>query len=128
MSNTRTIARLRFPPWQVYELQGGYAVEDAEGRRLGTFYGKPDPVEARQAGVLTLEEARQTAFDFARLVELLNRSLDAETSRKPAPAQTPVDHPYKDDLQKSHSHKNDLQRHRSHRKHPPRTRVNSVYR
>jgi hypothetical protein len=71
MPNAHTIVRLRFPPWQVCELQEGYAVEDAEGRRLGTFYGKADPVEARQAGALTLEEARQTAFDFARLVELL---------------------------------------------------------
>jgi hypothetical protein len=85
MSDARTIARLRFPPWQVCELQGGYAVEDAEGRRLGTFYGKPGPLEARQAGLLTLEEARQTAFDFARLVELLNRSLDAEGDRQAAP-------------------------------------------
>jgi hypothetical protein len=60
----------------VCELQGGYAVEDAEGRRLGTFYGKQDPVEARQAGLLTLEEARQSAFDFARLVERLREAGD----------------------------------------------------
>ena len=84
MSDARTITRLRFPPWQVCELQGGYAVEDAEGRRLGTFYGKTDPIEARQAGLLTLEEARQTAFDFARLVELINQARDAEGSREPA--------------------------------------------
>jgi hypothetical protein len=84
MPNARTIARLRFPPWQVCELQGGYAVEDAEGRRLGTFYGKPDPVEARQAGLLTLEEARQTAYDFARLVELLDRFRNAEDLPGPA--------------------------------------------
>ncbi len=86
MSDARTITRLRFPPWQVCELQGGYAVEDAEGRRLGTFYGKSDPVEARQTGLLTLEEARQTAFDFARLAELLDlsleRALDAAGPRK----------------------------------------------
>ncbi len=84
MSNARTIAQLRFPPWQVCELQGGYAVEDAEGRRLGTFHGKSDPVEARQAGLLTLEEARQTAFDFARLVELLENSREAEDPHGPA--------------------------------------------
>jgi hypothetical protein len=86
MSDARTTARLRFPPWQVCELQGGYAVEDAEGRRLGTFYGKPDPLEAQKAGLLTLDEARQAALDFAQLVELLNRSLDAEGERKAAPA------------------------------------------
>jgi len=84
MSDARIIARLRFPPWQVCELQGGYAVEDSEGRRLGTFYGKRDPLEAQEAGLMTLEEARQAAFDFARLVELANRSLDAEGERQAA--------------------------------------------
>jgi hypothetical protein len=84
MFDARTIARLRFPSWQVYELQGGYAVEDAEGRRLGTFYGKADPVEAREAGLLTLEEARQTAFNFARLVELLNEHRETDGPRSPA--------------------------------------------
>jgi hypothetical protein len=71
MPKARTIARRRFPPWQVIELQGGYAVEDAEGHRLGIFYGTGDASAAKQAGVLTLDEARQMAFDFARLPELL---------------------------------------------------------
>ncbi len=71
MPKARTIARRRFPPWQVIELQGGYAVEDAEGRRLGIFYGEADASAAKQAGGLTLDEARQMAFDFARLPELL---------------------------------------------------------
>jgi len=68
---------------------GSYAVEDAEGRRLGTFYGKTDPVEARQAGLLTLEEARQTAFDFARLVELLNKYREKDGQHEPAQRGTP---------------------------------------
>jgi hypothetical protein len=71
MTKARTIARRRFPPWQVLELQGGYAVEDAEGYRLCIFFGGADPSTAKQAGVLTLDEARQMAFDFARLPELL---------------------------------------------------------
>ena len=71
MTKARTIARRRFPPWQVLELQGGYAVEDAEGYRLCIFFGRADPSTAKQAGVLTLDEARQMAFDFARLPELL---------------------------------------------------------
>jgi hypothetical protein len=73
MSKARTSARGQFPPWEVLELEGGYAVEDSAGRRRGTFYGRPDPVTARQDGVLTMEEARQTAFDFARLAEQLER-------------------------------------------------------
>ena len=71
MSKGRTIARRRFPPWQVLELQDGYAVEDARGHRLGVFYGRADPSMAMRAGLLTLDEARQMAFDFARLPELL---------------------------------------------------------
>jgi hypothetical protein len=73
MPKLHTVERRLFPPWEVHELEGGYAVEDAAGRRLGTFYGRPDPVTARRDGALTMEEARQTAYDFARLAELLER-------------------------------------------------------
>jgi hypothetical protein len=73
MSKNTTIAGCQFPPWEVVELDGGYAVEDAAGQRLGTFYGRPDPFTARKDGALTMEEARQTAFDFARLAERLDR-------------------------------------------------------
>lgn len=46
-------------------------MEDAEGYRLCIFFGRADASTAKQAGVLTLDEARQMAFDFARLPELL---------------------------------------------------------
>jgi hypothetical protein len=56
----------------VLELPGGYAIEDAQGYRLGLFlHGRADPSTAKQADVLTRDEARQMAFDFARLPELL---------------------------------------------------------
>jgi hypothetical protein len=72
VSRARTIARRRFPPWQVLELEGGYAVEDAQGYRLGLFlHGSANPGTAKQADVLTPDEARQMAFEFARLPELL---------------------------------------------------------
>lgn len=73
MSKARMLAQRRFPPWQVFELQGGYAVEDAQGRRLGTFYATTDTSTAKHAGALTLDEARQMAFDLATLPELLQR-------------------------------------------------------
>lgn len=101
MTNARTIGRLRFPPWQVHEIVDGFAVEDAQGRRLGTFYGRRSVVEARAAGLLTLEEARASALEFARLVDLLNRELDGRDgddawvpvdgsgTAQPAPATAP---------------------------------------
>ena len=57
-------------PWHVVELPGGYAVEDARGQQLCTFRGHVAANVARQAGVLTMEEARRRAIDFSRLPEL----------------------------------------------------------
>lgn len=74
MTDAHTIAQRRFAPWQVIELPGGYAVEDAWGRRLGTFWGRATLVEAAQAGALTIDEARQLAFDLARLPEMLKHA------------------------------------------------------
>ncbi len=71
------------PPWRVVALPGGYAVEDATGQWLCTFYGRAEPNAAQQAGDLTLEEARHLAADFARLPELLSAVEGA--GQNPAP-------------------------------------------
>jgi len=69
----RPMTPRRFPPpWRVVELPGGYAVEDANGEWLCTFYGRAEPNVAQQAGDLTLDEARSLAANFARLPELLS--------------------------------------------------------
>jgi hypothetical protein len=60
------------PPWRVVEVPHGYAVEDATGQRLGTFYGRAGQV----AGELTLDEARRMTVNFTRLPELLKRKSD----------------------------------------------------
>jgi hypothetical protein len=60
------------PPWRVVELPGGYAVEDANGQWLCTFYGRAEANLAQQAGDLTLDEARWLATNFARLPQLLS--------------------------------------------------------
>jgi hypothetical protein len=65
------------PPWRVVELSGGYAVEDANGQWLCTFYGRAEPNAAQQAGDPTLDEARRLAADFARLPELLSAAKGA---------------------------------------------------
>jgi hypothetical protein len=61
-------ARRSFPPpWSVIEIPGGYRVDDASGNRLGYFYSWDSPTAAHQADVLTGEEARRMAEDFATL-------------------------------------------------------------
>ena len=65
------------PPWRVVELPGGYAVEDASGQWLCTFYGRAEPDVAQRAGDPTMDEARRLAADFARLPELLSAAKGA---------------------------------------------------
>ncbi len=63
----------RFPvPWRIVELPNGFAVEDATGKQIGLFYcWAPD--SAGHTGIMTMDEARQMAADFARLPELLKQ-------------------------------------------------------
>jgi hypothetical protein len=50
---------LRFPtPWQADKLLGGYVVRDASGQALAYVYSRDNEAEARQAKVLTRDEAR----------------------------------------------------------------------
>jgi hypothetical protein len=68
----------RFPvPWRIVELPNGFAVEDATGVQLGVFYGRA-PDSAGHTGIMTMDEARQMAIDFAKLPELLEQNGDAE--------------------------------------------------
>jgi len=59
-------------PWRIVELPNGFAVEDATGQQLGVFYGRA-PDSAGHTGIMTMDEARQMAADFARLPELLKQ-------------------------------------------------------
>jgi hypothetical protein len=57
-----------FPaPWFAVEIPGGFRVEDAKRRPLAYIYGHDDA----NADVLTLDEARRMAENFARLSELV---------------------------------------------------------
>ena len=54
-----------FPaPWRIVELPNGFAVEDATGKQIGVFYGRA-PDTAGHTGIMTMDEARQMAVDFA---------------------------------------------------------------
>ena len=63
-----------FPvPWRIVELPNGFSVEDATGKQLGVFYGRA-PDCAGHTGIMTMDEARQMAIDFAKLPELIERN------------------------------------------------------
>jgi hypothetical protein len=57
----------------VERLPGGFKVIDANGQSLAYFYARENDHDANTAGVLTMDEARRMAINFARLPELLTR-------------------------------------------------------
>ena len=55
------------PPWTVQRLPGGFKVIDANGQSLAYFYARENDNDANTAGVLTMDEARRLASNFAKL-------------------------------------------------------------
>lgn len=61
------------PPWRAEKMPGGYVIRDANGQALAFVYARENEAEARQAKVLTNDEARRVAANIARLPELLGK-------------------------------------------------------
>ena len=65
----------RFPaPWSVRELEQAFRIENATGQAVAYTYFRRNENEARQANVLTRDEARRIAANIAKLPKRLSRS------------------------------------------------------
>ena len=61
------------PPWRIERLPGGFKVVDAHGQSLAYFYARENDHDANTAGVLTIDEARRLASNFAKPPTLLSK-------------------------------------------------------
>jgi hypothetical protein len=85
------------PPWRADRIPGGYVVRDANGQAIAYIYSRENEAEARQAKVLTKDEARRVAINIARLPELLGMGERDRTGKSGRSDDTSIDRDLGDD-------------------------------
>jgi hypothetical protein len=64
------------PPWAVQEQDACFVVRDSTKQNLAYVYFEDDPGRRSAAKLLSRDEARRIAANFAKLPELFRKSSD----------------------------------------------------
>jgi hypothetical protein len=82
------------PPWRSDKMPGGYVVRDTTGQAIAYLYSRENEAEARQAKVLTADEARRIAAKGARPMPERHRSRATLGAAGLILTPRPTAHPY----------------------------------